>query len=47
MTKIRVGIRKEKSLEIEIDKPIEEIKIRDIWNVIGESKDVMGWGEIK
>lgn len=46
MTRIRVGIEKERSQEIDFDMPYDEICVDDIRHVIGDDKRIMGWCQI-
>jgi len=46
MARIRVGIEREKSQTIMIDKPFNDINTTDIRNVIGQDKRIMGWLEV-
>jgi len=46
MTKIRVGIYDDHSLEVDIDKQFEEIETSDVYEIIGREKRIMGWCKI-
>jgi len=46
MTRIGVAIKGESSIEIDIDKPIGEIRTSDVYDEIGREKRIMGWCEL-
>lgn len=43
MTTIRVGIKKESSQVIEVNKPFKKIGIKDVWDAMGHDKEILGW----
>ena len=47
MTKIRVGLPKGHSEEIELNIPVLQIKVSDIREEIGSDKRIFGWTLVK
>lgn len=47
MTKIKIGLKNQKNIEIEINKPFNKVGIDDIKSFLKKKDKIIGWALIK